>query len=55
YYLLILDSHESHYLADFKRYYKKNKIIMLYIPAYASYLLQPLDVKCFRLLKKAYS
>ncbi|ENH70358.1 hypothetical protein FOC1_g10012284, partial [Fusarium oxysporum f. sp. cubense race 1] len=55
YCLLILNDHESHYLADFERYYKENKIITLYMPAYTSYLLQPLDIKCFIVLKKAYS
>ncbi|ENH75767.1 hypothetical protein FOC1_g10003932, partial [Fusarium oxysporum f. sp. cubense race 1] len=55
YYLLILNSHKSHHSIEFKGYYKENKIIMLYMPTHASYLLQPLNIGCFRLLKKAYS
>ncbi|ENH67975.1 hypothetical protein FOC1_g10000370, partial [Fusarium oxysporum f. sp. cubense race 1] len=55
YRLLILNGYESHHLADFERYCKENKIITLYMPAYVSYLLQPLDIGCFRPLKKAYS
>jgi hypothetical protein len=55
YRLLILDGYESHHSADFERYYKENKIITLYMPAYASYLLQPLNIRCFIVLKKAYS
>ncbi|RKK27811.1 hypothetical protein BFJ66_g16482 [Fusarium oxysporum f. sp. cepae] len=39
YHLLILDGHESHHSADFERYCKENKIITLYMPAYASHLL----------------
>jgi hypothetical protein len=54
YRLLILNGHESHHSADFKRYYKENKIITLYMPAHTSHLLQPLDIGCFRPLKKAY-
>jgi hypothetical protein len=54
YRLLILDSYESHRSADFKAYCKEKKIITLYMPAYASHLLQPLDVGCFRPLKTAY-
>ncbi|KAJ0157765.1 Carboxylesterase patB [Fusarium oxysporum f. sp. albedinis] len=54
YHLLILDGHESHHSADFERYCKENKIITLCMPAHASHLLQPLDVGCFGLLKKAY-
>jgi hypothetical protein len=54
YRLLILDGHESHHSADFKRYCKENKIITLCMPAHASHLLQPLDVGCFAVLKQAY-
>ncbi|EMT73735.1 hypothetical protein FOC4_g10000795 [Fusarium odoratissimum] len=39
YRLLILDGHESHHFADFERYCKDNKIIMLCMPAYLSHIL----------------
>jgi hypothetical protein len=55
YRLLILDSHESHYSDKFEEYCKECNIITLCMPAYSSYILQPLDVGCFSLLKKAYS
>ncbi|RKL07307.1 hypothetical protein BFJ70_g16897, partial [Fusarium oxysporum] len=51
--LLILDGHESHHSVDFERYCKANKIITLCMPPHSSHLLQPLDVGCFGLLKKA--
>jgi hypothetical protein len=54
YRLLILDGHESHHSVDFERYCKGNKIITLCMPPHSSHLLQPLDVGCFSLLKKAY-
>ncbi|ENH70075.1 hypothetical protein FOC1_g10000016, partial [Fusarium oxysporum f. sp. cubense race 1] len=54
YYLLILDDYKSHYSADFERYYKENKIIMLYIPAYISYLLQPLNIDYYALYTGLY-
>jgi hypothetical protein len=54
YRLLILDGHESHHSVEFERYCKENKIITLCMPAHASHLLQPLDVGCFAVLKKAY-
>jgi hypothetical protein len=54
YRLLILDGHESHHSIDFERYCKENKIITLCMPPHSSHLLQPLDVGCFNLLKKAY-
>ncbi|EGU86246.1 hypothetical protein FOXB_03236 [Fusarium oxysporum f. sp. conglutinans Fo5176] len=54
YRLLILDGHESHHSAEFMRYCEEKKIITLCMPAHASHLLQPLDVGCFGLLKKAY-
>jgi hypothetical protein len=54
YRLLILDGHESHDSVDFEAYCKRNKNIALYMPPHSSHLLQPLDVGCFRLLKKDY-
>jgi hypothetical protein len=54
YYLLILDSYESHLSIDFQLYCKVNNIITLYMPPHSSHLLQPLNVGCFGPLKKAY-
>ena len=53
--LLVLDRYKSYYLAKFKNYYRENNIITLYIPLYLSYLLQPLDIRCFSILKRSYS
>lgn len=53
--LLILDGHESHHSAEFDEYCKANNIIPLCMPAHSSHRLQPLDVTCFSVLKKAYS
>jgi hypothetical protein len=50
----MLNGHESYYSVNFKLYYKENDIIILYMPAYLSYILQPLNVGCFSPLKKAY-
>ena len=55
YRLLILDSYESYYSTEFKLYCQQNNIITLYMLLHSSYLLQPLDISCFRLLKKAYN
>ncbi|KAK1842428.1 transposase [Colletotrichum chrysophilum] len=54
YRLLIVDGHKSHYTTDFEIYCKENNIVTLCMPAHSSHLLQPLDVGCFRPLKKAY-
>jgi len=51
---LVLDSHGSHTTAEFDRYCAKNNIITLYMPLYSSYILQPLNVSCFAVLKKVY-
>jgi hypothetical protein len=53
--LLILDGHESHYSLKFQELCKDNDIYTLCMPPHSSYLLQPLDVGCFSLLKRAYS
>ena len=54
YRLLILDGHGSHHSADFEMYCEENNIITLCMPPHSSHLLQPLDVGCFGMLKKAY-
>jgi hypothetical protein len=54
YRLLILDGHENHHSDAFEQYCKKNKIVILYMPACFSYIFQLLDVACFAPLKKAY-
>ena len=54
YLLLILDGHGSHLTAQFDRICTENAIIPLCMPAHSSHLLQPLDVGCFAVLKRAY-
>lgn len=54
YRLLILDGHGSHLTPQFDQICKQNKIIPICMPAHASHLLQPLDVGCFAVLKRAY-
>ena len=51
YQLLILDGHGSHITLEFDQYCKVYYIIILCMLAHSSYLLQPLDVSCFSLLK----
>jgi hypothetical protein len=50
----VLDGHESHKSAKFQEYYKSHNIITLRLPSYSSHLTQPLDVRCFSVLKQAY-
>jgi hypothetical protein len=54
YRLLIVDGHASHTTPEFESYCKANNIITLCMPAHSSHLLQPLDVSCFAVLKRAY-
>jgi transposase len=53
--LLVLDGHKSHQSLKFQELCKENNIYTLYMPPHSSYLLQPLNVGCFSLLKRAYS
>ena len=55
YRLLILDRHKSHLNQKFKDYCLKNKILIFYMPPYLLYILQPLNIVCFLLLKLKYS
>jgi hypothetical protein len=52
--LLILDGYKSYRLLRFNSLCKEKDIILLYMLAHASHLLQPLNVSCFRPLKTAY-
>jgi hypothetical protein len=52
--LLVLNGHESHHSVEFEEYCKENNIITLCMPPHSSHLLQPLDVGCFSVLKRAY-
>ncbi|KAF5228022.1 hypothetical protein FAUST_11375 [Fusarium austroamericanum] len=54
YRLLISDGHKRHPSAAFERYCRAHKIIPVSVPAHSSYMLQPLDISCLRLLKEAY-
>ncbi len=55
YRMLVYDGHKSHESAAFQEYYKAHNIITLGLPPYSSYLTQLLDVRCFSILKRAYS
>ncbi|CCT63413.1 related to transposase [Fusarium fujikuroi IMI 58289] len=52
--LLILDGHGSHVTEDFLWECYNNNIYLLFLPAHASHVLQPLDVAVFGPLKRAY-
>ena len=54
YRLLLLDGHGSHTPIDFMWLCKLNKIHILYLPAHASHLVQPLDLAPFSVLKTRY-
>ncbi len=52
--LLVFDGHESHHSTDFELYCKENNVITLCMPPHSSHRLQPLDIGCFRALKRSY-
>jgi hypothetical protein len=54
YRLLILDGHGSHLTPKFDEICEENKIIPICMPPHSSHLLQPLDIGCFAVLKRAY-
>jgi hypothetical protein len=55
YRILVLDRYKSHESAEFQEYYKIYNIIILGLFLYFFYLTQPLDIRCFSILKQAYS
>jgi len=52
--LLIVDGHGSHTSDEFMAACYLNNVYLLFIPAHASHVLQPLDLGCFSSLKVAY-
>jgi hypothetical protein len=54
YRLLILDGHGSHLTPEFDKICEENDIIAICMPPHSSHLLQPLDIGCFAVLKRAY-
>lgn len=54
YYLLIIDGHKNYILAVFKAFYKKKRIVIVFMPSHLSYLFQSFDIGYFSSLKRAY-
>jgi hypothetical protein len=54
YRLLILDVHRSHLTAEFDQICEKNDIIAICMHPHSFHLLQPLDIRCFAVLKRTY-
>jgi hypothetical protein len=52
--MLVLNGYKSYKSAGFQEYYKTNNIITFCFPAHSSHLIQPLDVRCFSILKRMY-
>ena len=52
--LLIVDGHHSHTTDDYMWECFQNNIQLLFLPAHTSYVLQPLDLSVFSVLKRAY-
>lgn len=52
--LLIMDGHESHATPEFDDFARSHRIKVLCMPPHSSHLLQPLDIACFSVLKRAY-
>ena len=53
--MLVLDGHGSYMSPKFDAFCKEKNIITLCMPPHSSHLLQPLNVRCFSLLKVTYS
>ncbi|RYP34503.1 hypothetical protein DL766_002945 [Monosporascus sp. MC13-8B] len=52
--LLVIDGHNSHTTEEFMWMCLQNKIYIIFLPAYASHVFQPLDVGVFATLKRRY-
>lgn len=53
--LLLLDGHRSHVSVDLIEWAKEQGIIIFFLPAHTSHILQPMDVSCYGPLEKIYN
>src|SRR6266566_7471259 len=53
--MIVLDGYKSHLSIQFEEFCKKKNIIILYFSMYSLYIIQPLDISCFNILKRLYS
>ncbi len=53
--MIVLNGYKSYLSTQFEKFYKKKNIIIFYFLTYSSYIIQPLDVGCFNMLKRLYS
>jgi len=49
-----MDGHSSHVNIEFIKFCWLKKIILIYLPSHSTYLLQPLDLVIFSVLKRLY-
>ena len=54
YCMLVLNSYKNRFSVEFETYCKDHNIMTLSLPVHSSHITQPLDVGCFRPLKRAY-
>ena len=52
--MLVMDGHGSHATIDFQWICWQNQVYIVYLPAHASHVLQPLDLSCFSPVKSQY-
>jgi hypothetical protein len=55
YRILILDKYKNYESIEFQKYYKSYNIITLGLFLHSFYLFQPLDIRCFGVLKQKYN
>ncbi len=53
--MIVLNSYKSHLSAQFEEFYKKKNIITFCFFTHSLYIIQPLDIDCFNMLKRLYS
>ncbi len=52
--MIVFDGYKNHLFTQFEQFYKEKNIVILHLPIYSLYFIQPLDVDCFNVLKCSY-
>jgi len=53
--MIVLNGYKNHLSIQFEEFYKEKNIIIFYFFTHSLYIIQPLDIGCFNVLKRLYS
>ncbi len=53
--MIVLNGYKNYLSVQFEKFYKEKNIIIFCLFVHFSYIIQPLDINCFNVLKRLYN